>query len=156
MAVTENVACICTCSIRPRRSSAAFSMSFDSCVYWDAPKKILSRSDNASLIDSWLSGGWLSHIDAGIPASRTQSVQKLPRRGIFIYGANFWSATPKDTGLSNETIPRGVALRIREGQVNLYQTPFFYGHYIYKRNLAESIPRRIQAVLENGGNTTKY
>ena len=106
-------------------------MSFDSCVYWDAPKNFLSRSDNTSLIDSWLSGGWLSHIDAGIPASRTLSVQKLPRRGIFIYGANFWSATPKDTGLSNETIPRGVALRIREGQVNLYRTPFFYGHCIY-------------------------
>ena len=33
VAVNENVACICTCSIRPRRSSAAFSMSFDSCVY---------------------------------------------------------------------------------------------------------------------------
>ena len=26
----------------------------------------------------------------------------------------------------------------------------------YLRNLAESMPRRIQAVLENGGNATKY
>ena len=57
VAVTENVACICTCSICPRRSSAAFSMSFDKCVYRDAPKKISSQLDHAFLIGSWFFGG---------------------------------------------------------------------------------------------------
>ena len=33
VAVRENVACICTCSMDPWRSSAVFSMSFYSCVY---------------------------------------------------------------------------------------------------------------------------
>ena len=46
-----------TCIIRPRRSSAAFSMSFDSCVYLYAPKKISSRLNDAILMNSCFCGG---------------------------------------------------------------------------------------------------
>ena len=52
----RNVRCICTCSIRPRQSSAALSMSFDSCdisIGWRNPDWQLILWGHLTLHFSW-------------------------------------------------------------------------------------------------------